>query len=79
MVVSNRMVPTTVGAGTVSVGGLYFGSPSALIFGVRQNLKYEITDQVSWANYRADARLVGRFAFQVGVAAAWTRQFGIIV
>ena len=79
LVVSNRMVPTTVGAGTVSVGNLYFGSPSALVFGVRQNMKWEVTDQVSWANYRADARMIGRFGFAVGVPAAWTRQFGIIV
>jgi HK97 family phage major capsid protein len=77
--VSNRLSATTIGSGTFSVGNLYFGSPSALIFGVRQNMKWEITDQASWANYRADARMVGRFAYAVGVPAAWTKQLGILV
>jgi hypothetical protein len=42
-------------------------------------MKWEVTDQVSWSTYQADARMVGRFGYVVGVGAAWTKQTGIIV
>jgi HK97 family phage major capsid protein len=79
IIVTNRLPKTTVGAGTVSVGGLYYGSPSALLFGNRQGMRWDVSDQVNWAKYQADARMVGRFGYVVGVPTAWVRQTGIIV
>jgi len=79
IIVSNRLAKTTVGAGTVSVGSLYYGSPSALLFGIRQGMRWDVSDQVNWAKYQADARMVGRFGYVVGVPTAWVKQTGIIV
>lgn len=79
IIVSNRLAKTTIGAGTVSVGSLYYGSPSALLFGTRQGMRWDVSDQVNWAKYQADARMVGRFGFIVGVPTAWVKQTGIIV
>jgi HK97 family phage major capsid protein len=79
IVVSARLTNYTVGAGTVSVGMLAYGSPSGLLFGVRQGMRWDVTDQVHWGTYQADARLVGRFAFVVGVPTAWVRQYDVIV
>lgn len=79
IVVSNRLPATTIGAGTASVGGLYYGSPSALLFGVRQGMRWDVTDQVNWAKYQADARMVGRFGYVVGVPTAWVKQTGILI
>jgi len=77
LIVSNRMGLTTIGAGTNSVGNLYFGPPSALLFGVRQGMRWDVTDQVSWATYRADARMVGRFGYVVGIPTAWVKATGL--
>lgn len=74
IVVSNRLLAYTVGAGPNSVGTLFFGPPSALLFGVRSNMQWDVTDQVHWSNYQVDARLVGRFAFVTGVPTAWAFQ-----
>jgi HK97 family phage major capsid protein len=79
IVVSARLPKTTVGAGTVSVGGLYFGPPNALLFGNRMGMRWDVTDQVSWATYQGDARMIGRFGYVVGVPTAWVKQTGIIV
>lgn len=79
IIVSARLPKTTVGAGTVSVGGLYFGPGSALLFGTRRGMQWDVTDQVSWATYQGDARMVGRFGYVVGVPTAWVKQLGIIV
>lgn len=49
-----------------------FGPLSALIAGTRMGMTWDVTDQVGWANFQMDARLVGRFAGAVGVPAAWT-------
>jgi len=40
--------------------------------GTRLGMSWDVTDQVNWATYRADARLVGRFGGRVTVPAAWT-------
>lgn len=79
IIVSNRLVKTTVGAGTASVGAIYFGDPKMLVFGTRQGMRWDVTDQVSWATYQADARMVGRFGFVVGVPTAWVRCPGLLV
>jgi HK97 family phage major capsid protein len=79
IIVSARLPKQTVGAGPVSTGNLYFGTPSSLLFGTRTGMRWDVTDQVSWGTYQADARLVGRFAYVVGVPTAWTKQIGIIV
>lgn len=79
IIVSNRIPATTIGAGTVSVGGLYFGPMAALMFGVRTGFRWDVSDQVSWATYQADARMVGRFGFVVGIPTAWAKQTGIII
>jgi HK97 family phage major capsid protein len=79
IVVSARLPKTTVGAGTVSVGSLYFGPPNALLFGNRMGMRWDVTDQVSWSTYQGDARMVGRFGYVVGVPTAWVKQTGIIV
>jgi len=77
LVVSNRMGLTTISTGTNSVGNLFFGPPSALMFGNRQGLRWEVTDQVNWATYQADARMVGRFGFVVGVPTSWVKATGL--
>lgn len=79
IIVSNRMTVTTVGAGTNSVGNLYYGPMNALLFGTRQGFRWDVTDQVNWAKYQADARMVGRFGFVVGVPTAWAKQASIII
>jgi len=79
IVVSNRLGVTTIGAGTNSVGSLYFGPPSALVFGTRRALRFDVSDQVNWEKYQADCRLVGRFGYVVGIGGAWAKQAGIIV
>jgi HK97 family phage major capsid protein len=70
---------TTIGAGTNLTAALYFGPPSALLFGVRQGMRWDVSDQVNWAKYQADARMVGRFGYVVGVPTAWVKQGGIRV
>jgi HK97 family phage major capsid protein len=79
VVVSARLPKTTIGAGTNSVGSLYFGPPKALIFGNRTNMRWDVTDTVSWSTYQADARMVGRWGFAVGVPTSWVKQSGIKV
>jgi HK97 family phage major capsid protein len=79
IVVSSMLGPYTIGAGTASVGSLYFGPPSALLFGLRKGITWDVSEQVNWAKYQADARMVGRFGYVVGVPAAWTKQINIIV
>jgi HK97 family phage major capsid protein len=79
IIVSARLPKVTLGAGTNSVGGLYYGPMSTLLFGTRQGMRWDVTDQVNWAKYQADARMVGRFGFVVGVPTAWVRNLGIAV
>jgi HK97 family phage major capsid protein len=77
IIVSARLPKVTLGAGTNSVGGLYYGPMSSLLFGTRQGMRWDVTDQVNWAKYQADARMVGRFGYVVGVPTAWVRNLGI--
>jgi len=77
IIVSARLPLTTLGAGTNSVGGLYYGDMGALLFGTRQGMRWDVSDQVNWAKYQADARMVGRFGYVVGVPTAWVRNLGI--
>jgi HK97 family phage major capsid protein len=79
VIVSARLPKTTIGAGTNSVGSLYFGPPNALLFGNRMGMRWDVTDQVSWATYQGDARMIGRFGYVVGVPTAWVKQTGIKV
>jgi HK97 family phage major capsid protein len=79
IVVTNRLPAYTVGAGTVSVGSLYYGSPSGLIFGNRRAMTFEVTNAVHWGTYQGDCRLIGRFGYVVGVPAAWAMQKGIVI
>jgi HK97 family phage major capsid protein len=51
---------------------ILFGTLQNVVAGTRQGLSWDVTDQVSWASYQMDARLVGRFGGVVGVPAAWT-------
>jgi HK97 family phage major capsid protein len=52
---------------------IIYGVPRSLLFGTRQGMRWDVTDQVGWANYQMDARLVGRFASIVGVPANFSR------
>lgn len=51
---------------------ILFGPLSTFTAGTRMGMSWDVTDQVSWANYQADARLVGRFGGRVTVPGAWT-------
>jgi HK97 family phage major capsid protein len=51
---------------------ILFGPLSTFIAGTRLGMSWDVTDQVSWSNYRADVRLIGRFGGRIGVPAAWT-------
>lgn len=51
---------------------IVFGPPRTILFGTRTGMRWDVTDQVNWASYQMDARLIGRFAGNVGVPAAWT-------
>lgn len=77
IIVSARLPKVTLGAGTNSVGGLYYGPMNSLLFGTRQGMRWDVSDQVNWAKYQADARMVGRFGYVVGVPTAWVRNLGI--
>jgi len=79
IIVSSALAQVTLGAGTNSVGGLYYGLMSSLMFGTRQGMRWDVSDQVNWAKYQADARMVGRFGYVVGVPTAWVRNLGIAV
>lgn len=52
---------------------LVFGPLSSYIFGTRQGMRWDVTDQVGWANYQIDCRLVGRYAGVPGVSANFTK------
>lgn len=52
---------------------IIYGVPSSLLFGTRMGMRWEVTDQVNWANFQMDARLVGRFGIVVGVPADFNR------
>ena len=71
VIVSNRLSSYTVGSD--ATGNIYYGPLKALTFGSRAGMSWEVTDQVHWANYQMDARLVARFGYVVGVPAAWTK------
>lgn len=79
IIVSSAMTVNTLGAGTNSVGNLYYGQMSALLFGTRQGLQWDVSDQFHFSTYQADARMVGRFGYVVGVPTAWVRNLGIAV
>ncbi len=67
---------TTRGA-TSNTSNMYFGDPKRLIFGDRQDLRFDVTETgPGWANYQIDMRLVGRFGFTVGTPAAFSRIVG---
>lgn len=51
---------------------IVFGPPRVILFGTRTGMRWDVTDQVNWATYQMDARLIGRFAGNVGVPAAFT-------
>jgi HK97 family phage major capsid protein len=52
---------------------ILYGVPSSLLFGTRTGLRWDVTDQVNWATYSMDARLIGRYAMIVGVPSNWSR------
>src|SRR3990172_8172138 len=52
---------------------IIYGPPSSLLFGTRMGMRWGVTDQVGWANFQMDARLVGRFAGNVAVPANFSR------
>lgn len=52
---------------------IIYGVPSSLLFGTRTGFRWDVTDQVNWATFQMDARLVGRFAMIVGVPANFSR------
>jgi len=63
------------GASTLDDGTnteILFGSLSTFTAGTRMGMSWDVTDQVGWANFQMDARLVGRFGGRVTVPAAWT-------
>jgi len=51
---------------------IVFGPLSMFTAGTRQGMMWDVTDQVNWANYQADARLVGRFGGRVVVPSAFS-------
>lgn len=51
---------------------IVFGPLNSLLAGTRAGLTWDVTDQVSWANYQMDARLIGRFAGNVAVPGNFT-------
>ena len=57
---------------TLTKTDIVFGPPKTFIAGTRIGMQWDVTDQVGWANYRADCRLIGRFGGRVGVPAAWS-------
>lgn len=79
IIVSSALVATTLGAGTNSVGGLYYGQMGALAFGTRQGFRWDVSEHVSFATYQAQARMVGRFGYVVAVPTAWVRNLGIAI
>lgn len=52
---------------------ILFGPMNALMCGTRMGLAWDVTDQVNWAKHQADCRLIGRFAGNVGIPAAFSR------
>jgi HK97 family phage major capsid protein len=61
---------------TGSTSNIYYGPPEKLYLGVRNGLRFDVTDQVNWASYAMDMRVVGRFGFAVAVPGAWTKLVG---
>jgi HK97 family phage major capsid protein len=57
---------------TNTATSIAFGPPGVVLAGTRLGMSWDVTDQVNWNRYQADARLVGRYAGNVGVPAAWT-------
>jgi HK97 family phage major capsid protein len=79
MIISSALVNVTLGTGTNSVGGLYYGQMNQLAFGTRQGFRWDVSEHVSFSTYQAQARMVGRFGYVVGVPTAWVRNLGIAV
>lgn len=51
---------------------ILFGPPSTFTAGTRIGMTWDVTDQVNWAKYQADARLVGRYGGRIIIPSAWT-------
>jgi len=52
---------------------ILFGPMRSYAFGTRQGMRWDVTDQVSWATYQMDARLVGRWAGVPAVSANFVK------
>jgi len=76
-VFATNVLSTDITRGTTgSTGNIYFGDPRKLIFGDRSGLRFEVTDQVGWANDQIDARMIGRWGFTIATPASWTKLVG---
>jgi HK97 family phage major capsid protein len=51
---------------------IVFGPPRTALFGTRTSMRWDVTDQVNWATFSMDCRLIGRYAGNIGVPAAWS-------
>lgn len=78
VIVSNRLggagtaVHASLDDSTNTATKILFGPLMSVMVGTRQGFRWEVTDQVSWANYRIDARLTGRFGIAVGIPSNFT-------
>lgn len=66
-------VTATLDDATNANSRIIYGVPSSLLFGTRTGMRWDVTDQVGWANYQMDARLIGRFGMIVGVPSNFAR------
>lgn len=51
---------------------ILFGPLRYFLAGTRMGMRWDVTDQVNWAKFQVDARLVGRFGGNVSVPSAFT-------
>lgn len=61
---------------TGNTGNVYFGDPRKLIYGVKMDMRFEVTDQASWATDEFDCRMIGRWGYTVATPAAWSKLVG---
>jgi HK97 family phage major capsid protein len=74
-IISTISITTTRGS-TGGTSNVYFGPPTAIIFGDRTGMRWDVSDAPGWNKYQMAARLVKRTGIVIGVPTAWTKLVG---
>ena len=70
-------VTKTVG-GVSNNGSIYFGDPNTLIFGMKRDMRFEVSEHAQWATDKLDLKVTMRVGYTVANPAAWTEGLGFV-